>query len=172
MHILNSTIHDKEFILEMYKKAISYQQARSLRSWQPFDPELIDKEIAAKNQWKIIEGDAIVCIFLVLYEDPYIWGERNNDPAMYIHRIVTNPAFHGNNYTVKIIQWAKQHAKEKGIQFIRMDTWGDNPKLMDYYINCGFNYIETLTPENTKNLPKHYSCISLALFEIKVDVRM
>ena len=168
MQIINSTEEDKDFILDMYEKAIAYQKARSLRSWQPFDPALIEKEIREKHQWKIIEGNDIVCIFLVLYEDPYIWGDRNKDPAMYIHRIVTNPAFHGNNYTIKIIEWAKQHAKEKDKLFIRMDTWGDNPKLMDYYIKCGFNYLETVTPESTVNLPKHYSCISLALFEIKV----
>jgi|SRR5690242_18000915 len=168
MEIINSTPDDKAFILDMYDKAIAYQQARSLRSWLPFDPALIEKEIHEKRQWKIMEGNDIVCIFLTMYDDPYIWGEKNKDPSIYIHRIVTNPEYHGNNYVLKIIDWAKQYSKANGKKFIRMDTWGDNPKLMDYYIKCGFNYIETLTPEDTKNLPKHYSCISLALFEIRV----
>lgn len=169
MQIVNSTLADIRFILEMYETAIAYQKARSLRTWQPFDPALVKEEIHEKRQWKIVEDDKIVCIFLTAYEDPFIWGEKDKDPSVYIHRIVTHPEFHGNNYTLKIIEWAKQHAKQKGKQFLRMDTWGDNPKLIDYYTNCGFNYLETLTPEDTKNLPKHYSCISLALFEIKVD---
>ncbi|NOT51836.1 MAG: GNAT family N-acetyltransferase [Chitinophagaceae bacterium] len=168
MQIINSTLADKDFILDMYNIAIEYQKARSLRSWLPFDPAMVEEEIGQKKQWKIVDGDTIVCIFLTAYEDPFIWGEKNKDPSVYIHRIVTHPDFHGNNYTMKIIEWAKQHAKENGKQFLRMDTWGDNPRLIDYYINCGFNYIETLTPENTKHLPKHYSCISLSLFEIEV----
>ena len=166
MDILNSTTEDIPFLLEMYDKAIEYQKQRSLRTWQQFDPLLLQQEIDENRQWKIIDEGQRACIFLTAYQDPYIWGEKDKDPSVYIHRIVTHPDFHGRNYVVKIIDWAKQHAKEKGKRFLRMDTWGDNPKLNDYYIKCGFNYVETLTPEDTKNLPKHYSCISLSLFEI------
>jgi ribosomal protein S18 acetylase RimI-like enzyme len=169
MQITNCTITDIPIMLQLYDIAREYQKARSLRSWLPFDPALIEKEITEKRQWKIVEGDTLVCIFMIAYEDPFIWGEKNNDPSIYIHRIVTHPQYHGNNYVGKIVEWAKGHAKSKGKQFIRMDTWGDNPKLMDYYIKCGFNYLETLTPETTEHLPNHYSCISLALLEIKIE---
>jgi GNAT superfamily N-acetyltransferase len=168
VEILNSTISDIPFLLEMYDQAIEYQKKRSLRTWQQFDPSLLQQEIAQKRQWKIIDDGQRACIFMTAYQDPYIWGEKDKDPSVYIHRIVTHPDFHGRNYTMKIIEWAKEHAQEKGKKFLRMDTWGDNPKLIDYYIRCGFNYVETLTPEDTKDLPKHYSCISLSLFEIPV----
>ena len=49
-----------------------------------------------------------------------------------------------------------------------MDTWGDNQKLIDYYTECGFAFLGTITPTASNQLPKHYSAIFLSLFEIKV----
>ena len=56
-----------------------------------------------------------------------------------------------------------------GKEFIRMDTWGDNPKLINYYINCGFSYIETIILDDIEGLPTHYKKNeTLALLELKV----
>ncbi len=169
MAIVNCILSDMPLLQHFYDVAREYQQAKSLRHWKAFDPVLLQKEIEEKRHWKITEGDTIACIFMTAYDDPYIWGERNKDPSVYIHRIVTHPDWRGKNYTGKIIDWARAHGKIHNKKFIRMDTWGDNPKLIDYYINCGFTYLETLSPETTANLPAHYSCISLALFEISID---
>ena len=154
---------------EYYDIAREFQKSINMRHWLIFDEELLTKEINEKRQWKILEESSMACIFMIAYEDPYIWGEKNIDPSVYIHRIVTHPDWRGNNYTVRIIEWAKQHARDLDKKFLRMDTWGDNPKLIDYYTRCGFNYVETLTPESTANLPAHYSCISLSLFEIALE---
>ncbi|MBC7874581.1 MAG: GNAT family N-acetyltransferase [Ferruginibacter sp.] len=168
MPIINCTLADLPLMLEFYDLATEYQKQKSNRHWQAFDTALIEKEIRDNRQWKIYEGDRIACIFMTAYNDPFIWGERNKDPAVYIHRIVTHPDWRGNNYTGKIISWSKEHGKSLGKKFIRMDTWGDNPKLNDYYVQCGFKFLEIITPEATENLPAHYSCISLSLFEISI----
>lgn len=169
MTIVNCTIDDLPLMLEFYDLAREHQKARSNRHWQSFDPELIKKEIEEQRQWKILEGDTVACIFLTIYDDPYIWDERNKDPSVYIHRIVTHPNFRGNGYTRTIIDWAKTHGKALGKQFIRMDTWGDNPKLIEYYVQCGFTFLEIITPDTMGNLPAYYSCVSLSLFEIKIE---
>jgi hypothetical protein len=41
---------------------------------------------------------------------------------------------------LNIIEWAKDFGKENHKKFIRMDTWGENKKLIDYYIKCGFKF--------------------------------
>ena len=168
MRIINCTPDDIPLMLEFYDIAREYQKAKSLSHWQTFDPVMLRKEINEKRQWKIMEENAVACIFMTAYTDPYIWKEKNIDPSVYIHRIVTHPDWRGKNYTRKIIAWAHEHGRSLGKQFIRMDTWGDNQKLIDYYSSCGFTYLETVTPESTAELPPHYSCISLSLFEIKI----
>lgn len=168
MQILKSQPGDISGIFNLYDEAVAYQKTKFDKHWLPFDRAMVQKEIEDGKQWKIMEGDVMACIFAIAYEDPFIWKEKNKDPAIYIHRIVTHPGFHGRHYVKAIIEWAKEHAKDKGKQFIRMDTWGDNEKLKDYYVNCGFNFLGTITPEASDKLPQHYSAIFLSLFEIRL----
>lgn len=169
MQFLNCIEEDIPAMQQLYDIAREFQKEKSNWHWLSFENALLKKEIEEKRQWKIMEDGKITCIFMTLYDDPYIWGERNKDPSIYIHRIVTHPDFRGKNYTIKIINWAKEQAKKLNKHFIRMDTWGENNKLRDYYVKCGFTFLETITPQSTENLPTHYTCISLSLLEIKLD---
>ena len=168
MQILSSQPNDISGIFNLYDEAVAYQKTKFDKHWLPFDRDMVKKEIEEGKQWKIMEGDVMACIFAIAYDDPFIWKEKNNDPSIYIHRIVTHPSFHGRHYVKAIVEWAKGHAKDKGKQFVRMDTWGDNEKLKDYYVNCGFDFLGIITPEASDQLPQHYSAINLSLFEIRL----
>jgi GNAT superfamily N-acetyltransferase len=170
MKIVNCTIADIPLMLNFYDMARDLQKEKSNHHWLSFDPAAVKTEIEEHRQWKILEDDdTMTCIFLTAFDDPYIWGERNADPAVYIHRIVTHKDHHGKNYMQKIIEWAKEYGKKTGKKFVRMDTWGDNPALVGYYVKCGFTLLETILPEARRNLPSYYNFISLALLEIKID---
>jgi ribosomal protein S18 acetylase RimI-like enzyme len=169
MEIRNATIDDVDVILALYDAAIEFQKTVFDKTWLGFDQALINAEIAEGRLWKIIDDDAVACIFSVAYSDPIIWGENSHESAMYIHRIVTNPEFRGRGYVRSITEWAKTHAKSERIRFIRLDTWGDNHKLINYYQDCGYRFIGLMTPEESPTLPKHYRGIDLSLFEIDLN---
>ena len=141
MEILNSTEQDTQTIFELYRLATEYQQENGYNLWKEFDPKLIATEIREKRHWKIVIDDRIACIFSVFYNDPLLWGEKDNNHSVYIHRIATSPKFKGRNMTQSIISWAKVHARETGRKFIRMDTCANNKKLAGYYVNCGFKIV-------------------------------
>ena len=166
--LVNSSPSDINTIFSLYDDAVAYQKTKFSKHWLPFDRDMVKKEIEEGRQWKIMEGNNVACVFAIAYEDPFIWAEKNADPSIYIHRIVTHSSFRGKGYVKQIIEWAKTHSKENNKKFIRMDTWGDNEELIKYYINCGFNFLGTVTPSATEHLPKHYSAIYLSLFEIEV----
>ena len=168
MRIINSTKADLDTIFLLYDAAVEFQKTKFDKHWLAFDRAMVEKEIAEKRQWKIMEGDDVACIFAITYEDPFIWQEQSADAAIYIHRIVTSPIYRGRQYVKLIIEWAREHAITHNKQFIRMDTWGDNEKLINYYTRCGFTFLGTTTPKATAELPKHYSAIFLSLFEIKL----
>jgi hypothetical protein len=67
------------------------------------------------------------------------------------------------------VDWAVDYARKNAKQFVRMDTWGDNQKLITHYTACGFTFLGVTEEMNDVNLPKHYDCISLSLFEIAVE---
>lgn len=169
MHFANINENEIDLVFDLYDKAIEFQKTVFHKSWQGFDRQLVETEIAEKRLWKIEEDGSVACVYSITYADPAIWGENSGQSAMYIHRIVTNPEFRGRGYVRSITDWAKDCAGSNGLRFVRMDTWGDNQKLINYYKDCGFNFRGVVTPEKSGELPKHYSDINLSLFEIDLE---
>ena len=170
MTITNSGFEDIETIFALYAAGTLYQKNLGKKQWKGFERSLIEKEIIGKRQWKIIIDDEIACVFAIAFSDPILWQERDKDPAIYIHRISTNPSFRGNGFVKHIAEWARQYAIDHEKKFIRMDTGSGNEKLNDYYVSCGFNYLGVVEYEDAGNLPDHYkNGRSSSLFEIKIE---
>ena len=169
MDFLNSTPEDLETIFDLYDAAIAHQKAVSQQHWLPFDRDMVKAEVAEGRQWKIVVHGQVACVFLTAYTDPAIWGERDRDPSVYLHRIVTNLAFRGNHFVLKIVEWATQHGRALGKKYVRLDTWAENLKLKEVYVRAGFQFLGTSPPADPAALPSHYSGILLGLFEIPVE---
>src|SRR5690606_19375507 len=140
--IQNSSIDDIDEIFRLYKIATDFQKTRFTVHWPEFDRKLIKTEISENRQWKIVADGKIACIWATTFNDPQIWEERNQDPAVYIHRIATNPDFRGRKLVGQIAEWVKIYANKNQKQFVRMYTVGDNPRLINYYKTCGFDFLE------------------------------
>ncbi|WP_293298440.1 GNAT family N-acetyltransferase [Pedobacter sp. UBA4863] len=168
IQVANSTPEDITIIFEFYDLAIEHQKKVSPKQWQGFDSELIKEEIADGRQYKILVDGNVAAIFAVTYKDPQIWLGKDGEAAVYIHRIVTHPNYRGYGFVKVIIDWAKEYRKTKPLDYIRMDTWADNERLLKYYTGCGFNHVGEIKIAANSGLPKHYEGITLNLFEIKL----
>jgi GNAT superfamily N-acetyltransferase len=168
MKIINSTKADIDMIYRFYDDAISYQKKMFNRHWLGFDRSLIETEIQENRQWKVMINDEVACIFAITFNDATLWKEKDQQPSLYLHRIVTLAQFRGAGFVKSIIEWAKQYGKDTDKEFVRLDTWSDNKKLVDYYMSSGFRFIETVHLEEAEGLPAHYKG-SLALLEIKIE---
>lgn len=168
MEIINATIEDINTLMALYDSAIAHQKAVSDLVWKVFDKAMVLKEIEENRQWKIIIEGNVACVFMTAFNDPSIWDERNKDAAIYIHRISTNPDFRGRGFVKRITNWAIDYAKANRIDFVRLDTWQDNPKLHQLYLNAGYTYIGRKTMLPAADLPVHYWGTTLGLFEIRV----
>lgn len=169
MQILNSTTDDLKAIFELYDAAIAHQKAVSNMHWLPFDEQMVKMEITENRQWKLVMDGQIACVFATAYTDAAIWGEKDIDPSVYIHRIVTNPDFRGRNFVGAIVEWSKQHGKALGKKFVRLDTWAENLKLKAVYLRNGFQFLGNAAPADPTALPSHYSGIVLGFYEIEID---
>jgi len=169
MEILNSTHSDLETIFNLYDAAIAHQKVVSHMHWLPFDTKLVESEIAENRQWKIIVDGQVACVFVTAYTDAAIWGEKDRDPSVYLHRIVTNPNFRGRNFVGAIVEWALHHGASMGKKFVRLDTWAENLKLKEIYLRNGFRFLGNAAPADPSALPSHYSGIVLGFYEILID---
>jgi len=168
MEIENSTIEDLDFIFDLYKSATLYQKERYISCWPEFDRQMVINEILENRQWKMIIGGVVVCIWATTFTDSLIWEEKDIDPSVYIHRITTNPDFRGKGLVKNIVAWSKHFAAQNGKKFVRLDTVGENLKLIEHYTACGFNFLGLSQLTNTDGLPNHYHKVVVSLFELKV----
>lgn len=167
MEIVNSTKEDIPEIFRLYQIATAFQQQKFPENqWPVFEKSLIETEVAENRQFKLIIDAEIACVWAITYSDPDIWTDDDGKSAIYIHRIATNPHFRGNNYVKIIVDWAKRFAQGK--KYIRMDTCGENKKLIQHYKSCGFDFLGIKKLENARNLPAHYQNADVCYFEIKL----
>ena len=167
MKIENVRIEEIEEIFRLYDIASAYQESKkTVVVWPEFDRDMVITEIVENRQFKLLINDTFACVWAITFSDAQIWEKRNEDPAIYIHRIATNPDFRGHDFVGTIVNWAKDFAKIHDKQFIRLDTIGDNTRLIDHYRKCGFNFLGMFELPNVDELPPHYKEGPVCLFQI------
>lgn len=168
MIAIPSEISDLEEIFSLYRGATELMREKGVTVWPEFDREMVASEIREGRQWKFLVDGEIACVWAVAYSDPEIWGERNSDPSIYIHRIATHPGLRGKGFVSHIVRWALDHAGSRNLRYVRMDTVGENHGLIDHYRKHGFGFLGLSTLKETGNLPAHYQNATVSLFQIEV----
>jgi ribosomal protein S18 acetylase RimI-like enzyme len=169
LHILNSTVEDIPEIFRLYRLASAHQRSKkTVVVWPEFSEDMVRREVLEMRQWKIMIGEQIACVWAITFSDPQIWGERNKDKAIYIHRIATNPEFRGRDFVKSIAQWAEEFAGEMGLDYVRLDTIGNNTRLIQLYTEAGFTFLGMFELQDISALPEHYKEGPACLFEMKV----
>ena len=170
LEIKNCSLADVDSILTLYDAAIELQTKKNMVVWPKFERSFIEKEIQDKRQWKIMIGNEIACNWSITFEDKEIWGEKDDNNSIYIHRLAANPAFRGNRFIDMIVPWAKAYALSKGRKYIRLDTLGNNTRLIEYYRSAGFDFLGIFKLMNTQNLAAHYKREpNCCYFEMTID---
>lgn len=167
--ILNTTKEDFDTILWLFEQAINLQGKNGYKVWEGIDKNALTKDIDEGLQYKIVRDNNILCIFSIQYNDPFIWRDRDQNDAIYLHRIVVNPDFKGQKQFQKVLNWAIEIARQKNLKCLRMDTWADNKKIIDYYRSFGFEFIENYKTTNAAELPIQNRNLNVALLEMKVN---
>ena len=167
--IVNTTMHDWETVLHLFEQAMKLQGVNDYKVWESIDNKGLEKDILNSLQYKILQGDTIICVFSAQFKDPHIWRDRDRNDAIYLHRIVVNPLFKGQNQFKKVLTWAMEYARSKNLNYIRMDTWADNQKIINYYKSFGFVFIEKYKTSNSPELPAQNRNLDIALLEINVQ---
>ena len=167
--IAQSEPSDIAEIFTLYQAAANFQRSKkTVVVWPDFDPALVESEVAEGRQFKLLIDGAIACVWAIAFQDPQIWEERDGDPAIYIHRIATAPQFRGRALVKHLVQWAKVYAEKQEKKFVRLDTLGENTRLIAYYQEMGFDFLGIFSLKNTAGLPVHYHNTPACLFEIQL----
>lgn len=167
-YIENTTPADLDLVLNLFDQAVAYQKQKNVPVYHIRQKEALRQDMANGLQYKVVSDLGTLCIFTICFSDPVIWTDLEKGDAIYLHRIIANPDFKGQRQVEKIVAWAVGLAREKGLKFIRMDTWADNPVIISYYKNLGFRFIKNYTIPENNALGIQYSNLCVALLEMEL----
>ncbi len=153
LEIINTKIADLDFIYFLFEEAIECQKRNNYPVWNGYDKDTLMNDIKNEFQFKIVIDNQIACIFSICYSDRIIWKERDEEDAVYLHRVVVNPKFKGRKLFGEILKWVQNLAHKKGLHSIRMDTWADNPVIIKYYQGFDFEIVDYYTTPSSQELP-------------------
>ena len=168
--ILNSEISDLDFACYLFIEAIKYQERKGYPLYKSSDRPLLKNDIENACHYKLMIDDDIACMFSAIRSDELIWREKNKDKAIYLHRIVVNPKYKGRKLLGEILDWTKQKAKEDDALYIRIDTWADNPDLVNYYTRFGFEVIEYFKIPDIEDVPINCRGNKVVLMEYSLSL--
>jgi GNAT superfamily N-acetyltransferase len=105
-----------------------------------------------------INSESAATMILQWY-DPYFWPHIKDNESGFVHKLCVRRKFAGMNLSKEMINYAINECRRKGINYLRLDTDGDNPKLCEIYEKLGFIQVD-----HRKLRTKNY-----ALYELKLD---
>ena len=91
--IANTTMEGLDKVLWLFAQAMDLQGKDGYKVWSDIDKRALEKDIENGLQYKIVKEGEIICVFSIQYKDPFIWRERDQSDAIYLHRIVVDPDF-------------------------------------------------------------------------------
>lgn len=102
-----------------------------------------------------LAGEPVVAA-LIQDLDPDVWPDDGT--ALIIHKLAVRRAYAGRGFAYRMLDFAEEHARSQGKQWLRLDTDSTRPKLRLFYERAGFTHV------GFKTLGRH----RLALYEKKV----
>jgi hypothetical protein len=164
--IIHAVPADLPEVCRLFEEAIFFQKENKFIGWKNYDRAFIEKDIRNGLLFKLVNENAITGIFSVCYQDALIWRDKERGDAIYLHRIISNRKFATGKLFAIILAWAIEHAQQNELAHVRMDTWAENTKLIDYYKTYGFRFVENYTTDATDDLPQQHRNLWVALLEL------
>lgn len=159
---------DLPLVYWLFEKAIAYQKESGFIGWQTYDKDYLKGDVEKKLLYKVGKGLDLVCIFCVCYTDALIWRQKEKGDAVYLHRVVVHPEHRGGRHFEKVLFWAAAHTRQQKRKYVRIDTWANNAKLIQYYAGYGFQFLEDYTTPDDPKLPDQHRNLKVALLQYTV----
>ncbi len=129
---------------DLLKLASKTLEKKNIKQWDYWQNPPIEKvkwieEGFSNNEFYFIENSKFELMGMVriMEEDLNYWGILN-DNAKYIHSLVINEEYSGNNLGIQVVKKIEKKAKDDNYEYLRLDCDASNLKLCKYYENQGF----------------------------------
>jgi GNAT superfamily N-acetyltransferase len=163
--IRRATTHDAQQILDVSDQATIWLVERGFgRQWGPDPPSTEEAYVNRVNGWAR-EGQAMVAIdpggtiqgFIVAGTDPPPYldagvATRAIEDAAYVYTMISRMTPQSRGVGRALLDWARDWASRRGVTYLRLDCWADNPGLREYYHRAGFFECEAFQEDDFRGV--------------------
>ena len=148
--IKNASISDLEQFHVLTKRCAKNMIENGIFQWNEKYPskEVLQKDIELQQIWKLVENDVIVGIIVLTeiedLEYKNVKWLTKNYKNLYIHRLAIHPNFQGKGYAQKLMDFAEDFAKENKYNSIRLDTFSQNKRNLQFYEKRNYTKLEAI----------------------------
>jgi GNAT superfamily N-acetyltransferase len=156
-HIRRSTPDDLPAVLQLYDEAVAWLNAQGItEQWgtTPVSerPHLVKEISDFLGYGMIAQGAEIQSFIAVDFTTPDYFPSYAEQPTVmaggYVHTLVARRKPIARGVGADLLRWAEQHTQSQGKNYLRLDCWAGNPKLIAYYERRGFVRCGQVAGEN------------------------
>lgn len=143
MRIINIDPRNSGTVFMLLKEAALWLNARGVDYWQNWlDPprehvDWINEGIAHHQFYLVYNGDELVGMFRLQFEDEMFWGAKP-DRAGYVHSFTVRRNHCGRGIGYRILDEIVNLLLDRRCSCVRLDCGRGAAKLRDYYKRYGF----------------------------------
>lgn len=150
MLIKKASKQDLEQLLSVVKSCGQKLIDQGIFQWNEEYPKREDllEDIELQELWKLEDKNSIIGL-IVLTENAdeeyhnVKWLTKNHK-NLYIHRLAVHPNFQGKGYAQKLMDFAEKYARENGYYSIRLDTFSQNKRNLQFYEQRNYIKLESI----------------------------
>ena len=144
---------EHDVVMEILGDAAAWLNARGIRQWSSPPPRglwsLVEREIRKQQVYlarSVKDGQAVGMVRFE-WTTPRLWRGYSDD-AGYVYSLAIRSRVAGFGIGALILEWAKEHIRSQGKQFIRLDCLATNLKIREYYEKLRFTFRGLATQED------------------------
>ncbi|SBT39464.1 GNAT family N-acetyltransferase [Micromonospora narathiwatensis] len=143
---------DAATVLRLLDGATAWLAERGRTGQWGTEPASADpRRIAQADEWATggglylaVLGDAAVGALVVGAATEYV--PPATEPELYVNLLVTDRAYAGNGIGARLLAYAEELARDRGLGLLRVDCYGgDDRALVRFYEGCGFTATDPFT---------------------------
>lgn len=169
--IYNTEIKDLNRVCQLWEDAIHFQKSKGFPEYKWDDREKQKQSILKKDHYKLMLRDEIIGVFNLQTSDKIVWREMDKNDAIYLHGVLVDSKYKGQKVFQNVMDLLVSYTQKQNRRFIRLDTWANNPSLINYYKKFGFDVVEEFQTPQSPKVPLNCRGNKVVLMEYDITLK-
>lgn len=126
--------------ISIMREVAQWCEVSGKNMWRPeaLSKDRLMKDLSEENFCVGKFGDDNASSMILQWYDPLFWPEKGKDESGYVHKLCVRRKYSGQGVSHKMIEYAVEECKKKGVHFLRLDTGWNRQRLCELYESMGF----------------------------------